>query len=564
MKKSPHPMCSNIFKGFLKAKKGTHALSILCTLFFVVPSKIVSLEIIRRLIGAVGDGDMSGVRHTIIGLAVLCCTSIAARLSRDVAKFKLVMGLCCKIEDASIKSLKLSPSDKSTADLVFGKIQNTVEKYSALIYEQITAWFEAAFVITLISLYIGSFDLRVLLGIYAISLVLLGLSLRKAKLVPAAKEAFELEAIRATAVSMEYINNAEVASFLDNSKLFAPFVRQADKMSGTLLRLNKVNNQVRLFGRFAFIVTISLYFVYLFLTTDREAFILADALVMVMAIPILTDGIFRVPMLIFERKSVKGMENIVNTLLPEDEHKETDYSCKISEGVNLSSQLPLSEIKRTDAYRNISGGIEIKNLRFSYESQDRVLEFDHGCVKQGELTFVVGPSGSGKTTLLKLCAGVLAPLEGEVLWGGVPIKKQPQDTLILLEPVCFADSLAANIALSDSVCKSKLAQVMKKVGLDEVFKNSEEWFTREVSPGQLSTGEIQKVSLARAFYHNHKNWFFDEVTSAIDKPSETQVLEAIRTHAKDSGGIVMVSTHNLDLIKDGDAVIYVRLDGVCT
>lgn len=554
-------MNKNLKSSYYRATKSIHAILLFCTILFIVPSKIISLEVVRQLISAVGEADILGVRQAIVGLGVLCILLIITRICRDFTKFKLVMGLNCKIEDESLEALKLSLTDKSSADLIFGKIQNTVEKYCNLIYEQFTGWIEAVIVIMLLSLYIGSFDPWVLLGIYVVSLVLLAFSLRKAKLVPAAKEAFEMEASRVSAVTMEYINNAEVASFLENGKLFAPYRRQAEKMAAALLGFNKVNNQVRLFGRFAFLATISLYFVYLFLTADLHTFNFADALIMAMAIPILTDAIFRVPLLVFERKSVKGMENIVDTLLPEGGGKITDESYGTSGKVN--SLLPDGEVKGTDEIYDVSGGIEIRNLRFSYDSQSKPIILERGYAACGKLAFFVGPSGSGKTTLMRLFTRQLKPVSGEVLWDGVVLARQPRNVLVLLEPVCFADTIASNIALSDEACTSKLTEVMKAVGLDRVFDNPSEWLTRMVSPGQLSSGEIQKLSLARTFYHSHKHWFLDETTSAMDKASEAEVFKKFREHAKNSKGIVMVSTHNLAYITDDDTVFYVTDDGVC-
>ena len=186
-------------------------------------------------------------------------------------------------------------------------------------------------------------------------------------------------------------------------------------------------------------------------------------------------------------------------------------------------------------------------------------------IDEGELVVILGPSGAGKTTLLNLLGGMDTLTSGEITVAGVSLSKlnSRQLTLFRRHDVGFVfqfynlmPNLTAreNIELATEICKNAVSpdEALKLVGLTERAGNF---------PAQLSGGEQQRVSIARAVAKNPKILLCDEPTGALDYNTSKEILKLIETvNQKYSTTIIMV-THN-EAIKDmADKVVKLR-DGM--
>lgn len=216
------------------------------------------------------------------------------------------------------------------------------------------------------------------------------------------------------------------------------------------------------------------------------------------------------------------------------------------------------------------GGIlELNNLSKTYSGVNEDLTVLSGVtfkIGSGEIVSIVGPSGSGKTTLLGLCAGLDKPTTGDVNLCGRQIGKLSEDeraeirnknvgfifqnfqlipTLTALENVMIPMELQGK-----SGAKSKSIDLLTRVGLGQRLDHY---------PSQLSGGEQQRVSIARAFCNNPQILFADEPTGNLDEDTGAGVEALLFDLNKENGTTLIIVTHDLELANKTDRII--RLKG---
>lgn len=183
-------------------------------------------------------------------------------------------------------------------------------------------------------------------------------------------------------------------------------------------------------------------------------------------------------------------------------------------------------------------------------------------LEKGQLCVVVGPSGAGKTTLLNILGGMDACTGGEIVVDGEHIEKHDRRKLTTYrrEVVGFVfqfynlvQNLTAleNVELASQICKDTLdpRTVLTGVGLGERLNNF---------PAQLSGGEQQRVSIARALAKNPKLMLCDEPTGALDYQTGKQVLQILQDTCRKSGMTLIIITHNQAIAPMADKVIKIR------
>ena len=183
-------------------------------------------------------------------------------------------------------------------------------------------------------------------------------------------------------------------------------------------------------------------------------------------------------------------------------------------------------------------------------------------IERGELCVVLGPSGAGKTTVLNLLGGMDKATSGTIRVGEkvITTMRSPQLTEYRRLDVGFVfqfynlmPSLTAleNVELARQVCPDALdpETVMKQVGLEHRMDNF---------PAQLSGGEQQRVSIARALCKNPALLLCDEPTGALDSKTGEQVLELLKTVSDTYHTTVVIITHNASIAPLGNRVIRMR------
>ena len=194
--------------------------------------------------------------------------------------------------------------------------------------------------------------------------------------------------------------------------------------------------------------------------------------------------------------------------------------------------------------------------------EQRALDRVDLSLEEGKFIVVLGPSGAGKSTLLNLLGGMDSPSEGTITVDGVDISRLNRDQLAeyRAEKVGFIFqfynliptlTVLENVKLVQEITKNPLSaeQMLEDVGLSDHLKQF---------PGQLSGGEQQRVSIARALTKNPKILLCDEPTGALDSKTGVMVLKLLLRMAKEHGKTILIVTHNQNIAKMADVVIHVK------
>ena len=183
-------------------------------------------------------------------------------------------------------------------------------------------------------------------------------------------------------------------------------------------------------------------------------------------------------------------------------------------------------------------------------------------IQKGEFVVIVGPSGAGKTTVLNMLGGMDACSEGTILVDGSEVSRynarqlteyRRRDIGFVFQFYNLVQNLTAleNVELAAQICPDPLdaQEVLRDVGLADRMNNF---------PAQLSGGEQQRVSIARALAKNPKLLLCDVPTGALDDQTGRTILQLLQDTCRQKGVTVIVITHNSALTPMADRVIRIR------
>lgn len=170
-------------------------------------------------------------------------------------------------------------------------------------------------------------------------------------------------------------------------------------------------------------------------------------------------------------------------------------------------------------------------------------------VHDGEIVGLLGPNGAGKTTLLRIIAGIMKPSEGEILVGE---KSYEKDEIEIKKNISF---LSGNTKIYKDISSIELLKMCAKYyqmdkstinsRIDEVVKRFDMESFKNQRIGSLSTGQTQRVGVARCVLHNPHYYILDEATSGLDIISSQVILNFIKEE-KNKGKCIIYSTHYME------------------
>jgi len=206
------------------------------------------------------------------------------------------------------------------------------------------------------------------------------------------------------------------------------------------------------------------------------------------------------------------------------------------------------------------GDIRFENAGFSYD--DRVILRDfNGHFSRG-INYLVGENGSGKSTVLKLLCRLYSPDHGRITIDGMDLASVRGEDLRSYISIVFSDSLIFDGSIYDNILVGNLSATREEVVMAARMAGLEDLVTR--LPGQydtcvgenglnLSSGEMQKIALARVLLRDSPVIVFDEFTRSIDEESKRSIYSVIRQLA---GKTVIIVTHNMADIEEGSTVVH--------
>ena len=252
-----------------------------------------------------------------------------------------------------------------------------------------------------------------------------------------------------------------------------------------------------------------------------------------------------------------------------------DQFANINQGVAAGERIftiidAENEVKDKENARDFEGlkdSIELRDVKFSYESDREIIKGVNIKIKRGETVALVGPSGGGKSTLSELIPRFYEVNGGEVLFDGIPVQEYKQESLrakmsiVSQETVLFNDTIEGNILMGrPTATHDEVVEASKVANAHGFIMESTEGYETNIGDRgtKLSGGQRQRLSIARAVLKNPEILILDEATSALDTESEKLVQDALTNLLKGRTSIVIA--HRLSTIYNADR-IYVIEDG---
>lgn len=215
--------------------------------------------------------------------------------------------------------------------------------------------------------------------------------------------------------------------------------------------------------------------------------------------------------------------------------------------------------------------VEFKDVSRVYKSGDHELKALDGVdfsLDEGKFVVILGPSGAGKSTLLNLLGGLDSPTSGKIFVQGKDISTLSNDELAEYRAATVGFvfqfynlvptlTVKENVALVKEIASDALSpeEMIAQVGLSDHLNNF---------PSELSGGEQQRVSIARALAKNPKILLCDEPTGALDSETGVLVLKLLLSMARSYGKTIVIVTHNQSIAKMADVVVRVKNGKICS
>ncbi|MCC7333202.1 MAG: peptidase domain-containing ABC transporter [Flavobacteriales bacterium] len=211
----------------------------------------------------------------------------------------------------------------------------------------------------------------------------------------------------------------------------------------------------------------------------------------------------------------------------------------------------------------VDADIQLSKINFRYLGSDELVlkELDL-TIPANKVTAIVGASGSGKTTLMKMLLKFYEPLQGEIKVGNINLSNISQYAWrskcgsVMQEGFIFNETIANNIAVGEEIVdKKKLLKAVEIANIKEFIENLPLAYNTKIGSSGvgMSTGQKQRLLIARAVYKNPEIIFFDEATSALDANNEKVIMENLNQFFKDKTAVVIA--HRLSTVRNADQIV---------
>jgi ATP-binding cassette subfamily B protein len=231
----------------------------------------------------------------------------------------------------------------------------------------------------------------------------------------------------------------------------------------------------------------------------------------------------------------------------------------------MDTENEIDEGKEKIDIDSLTGAIEFENITFSYEEGTPVIKNLNLSVKAGQKVALVGATGSGKTTIVNLLTRFYELDSGRITIDGVDITQIPKDDLrhaiaiVLQDTVLFCDDLRTNIRYGKlDASEDSIRRAAETSCASEFIGRLPDGYDTELaeSGSNLSQGQRQLLSIARAVLADPKILILDEATSSVDTRTEMNIQQAMLNLMENRTSLVIA--HRLSTIRDADVIVVLR------
>ncbi len=223
------------------------------------------------------------------------------------------------------------------------------------------------------------------------------------------------------------------------------------------------------------------------------------------------------------------------------------------------------ESGKTKSVEKAEGTVEFSHVKFGYENTDRTIIHDFSAVAEpGQKIAIVGPTGAGKTTLINLLMRFHEIQGGDISIDGVPVREMTRENvheqfaMVLQDTWLFEGSIRENLVYcAGDVPEEKIKEACKAVGLDHFIRTLPKGYDTVLNDQlNLSQGQKQQLTIARAMIADKPMLILDEATSSVDTRSEQQIQDAMDQLMENRTSFVIA--HRLSTIKNADLILVLK------
>lgn len=254
-----------------------------------------------------------------------------------------------------------------------------------------------------------------------------------------------------------------------------------------------------------------------------------------------------------------SLERLNEVHTREDEEK----GGQLAPDQELKLQLQSSAHPNETEQQNQENGIILRNVSFQYAGPNSPLVLDNInlTIPYGKVTAFVGTSGSGKTTLMKLLLKFYDQTKGNIYLGGTPLDSisakwwRQQCGVVMTDGFVFSNSIARNISVQEETDHQRLLSAVRCANIESFISELPLGYATMIGNSGigLSSGQRQRILIARAIYKNPKFLFLDEATSTLDANNERVIIENLNKFFEDR--TVIVIAHRLSTVKHADQIV---------
>lgn len=496
-------------------------------------------EALRRITQAILDVSWKSLRYAMLFLVVLIITNFLCTVFYRAIAFRLSREITVLCEDRVYEKYNRQEYWGNQDDAL-GQIRKNIPTAVNAFVNLLCSTYQTAVVLISGCLYAAKLNYIVLLISLLVTGLMLLFSYRALGNLKSLYEEFSIRQGNLYNRLWEQIQNREIARFLIPDRAAAPYVKESRRFLEITLHAKKIANRTDLFASFGSIIMILLVAVIGGAVVIQGKMQLSSLLALVLVIPIISSNLFGIPGCITNWKSMLGQTATITNFLREEN------------GRNCKQDLIHRDIKR----------LSLLKLRFQYPDRDPLLT-DITLELTTGFYCIAGVSGCGKSTFLRLIAKLLPYTEGEILVDGQSLNALNRESywksisLATQTPVILRDTLLFNIVMTeDDYDAARLESAIQDAQLNNFVENQSEGLHTILSPGTLSKGECQRISMARIFYRTAKLLLLDEITSALDPRSELAILQALKERSLKNNQIIVCISHRVPPLKIADQVIF--------
>ena len=324
------------------------------------------------------------------------------------------------------------------------------------------------------------------------------------------------------------------------------FIKQFINLEVKTLNINRIVNLIQKFPKYFFEVLIVLSFTFFIFYSKSNNVNITEILPQL--------GIILLALLKLLPSVTKALFYVQKLNVAEAS------SSKIASDINLYKSFENNKNNFPKKSFIFEKSISLKNVSFKYAVNDHeVLDDVNFEINKGDFIGIYGPSGGGKSTLIDIICGFLNPTKGEIFVDENKINRLSDTNwlnkigLLTQENNVLDDTIANNITLEfdlDKIDTKLLDEIIKKVGLEQMIKNSSDGYFSEIGQNGIavSGGEKQRIGIARALYANKQILIFDESTSNLDVINKKKFIETINSLS--SSNTIIIISHDKDVIQN--------------